>query len=955
MSGKQNPKAPGFNVGPDAKRELKRVLLKAGETGGAEETIRTFQKDHSLHTMMARAFGTTPRHKADEGTQNVESLDTDSAMSFLSHLGLTHFEVHKRISDTLLKQLEGEIRKTKAQQPLLDLLSSCWGPATTVRELRPVVWAVLKQLGERTPLAALKALAERDRTGKLKHSDVFRELPPLLKRLCWEADWDSRIPAEPEPKNFLQLAKSTLLYETLIPHVEDYCQNPLLVQAANQMFTETRRERRMLTKQRRALTAAATATSTSTTTTSSLLRGSAVKHSSHSNSLLNSGESVRQLRNLLSDSVGTALSYRPKLLYALLTVLMGQHGALSTLTSGGSQHLHCTLVADLLLSAGGALPKAYQHVLNLARVCDDCVQEGLVSDEALLQIQKAVKLVFQPDMQEEEEQVNKKQAAQKEKEEKGEEEDVASSNSTKRQLNRIITAGLNAMKEADPQNLFLNPVTDAIAPGYSKVIRQPMSIVEMGEKVRKSQYSTIGAWEADVKLMFKNCVDYNSGSSGSWFRGQAKAQGNVFKDEILPQAKRLFHEEIVKRKEREVIKRKAEEIDVGGVKPLPPSSKKRKKEKEDFLPSMPALASMLLSDPFVVRVLVARVLSDLRRSVLAGKSLPVVHNAIPAVLQLLHLSCWSPQLCAIRGKRFFVPDGGVDKKPGEDPALRIPFLSLRQFIPLLLRLLLEADMDKRISQGGDLYQAAQSTEQKPKEVSQDSWNREDDNVPVVLLLVQGAIIQVSRPGAGNDASLAVTFPRFSAALRGLSSTSLWHQRAFFQCLVATIVKHKSKLSKPSRDAIVASWLEWLKPGTGKEDRKQKEGSITSAAHEYLITLLNDWSALGNLLLPRDKLVEFATSTVNAANASENDNRKFGRLWVETNDEDFDPIRRQYERMLKHLPDSQAEEWKEAVGIKAVPVDDKEEEEEEESNEVNQAGEVVEDVEMKESEQSPLAG
>lgn len=173
---KGGAKSTGFSVGPAAKRELRRTLVRSTDPAS---TIARFQQDHSLHSMMSRAFGTTPRHDADESAQNTESLDTDSVMTFLSHLGLTQFEVHKRISDTLLKQLEDEVRKTKSEQPLLDLLKSCWPYVTILPELRPILWSVLKVLGDRTPLAVLKALAERDKqTGQLKHADIFRPLPP---------------------------------------------------------------------------------------------------------------------------------------------------------------------------------------------------------------------------------------------------------------------------------------------------------------------------------------------------------------------------------------------------------------------------------------------------------------------------------------------------------------------------------------------------------------------------------------------------------------------------------------------------------------------------------------------------------------------------------------------------------------------------------------------------------
>jgi hypothetical protein len=96
------------------------------------------------------------------------------------------------------------------------------------------------------------------------------------------------------------------------------------------------------------------------------------------------------------------------------------------------------------------------------------------------------------------------------------------------------------MKESGLQSIFLNPVTDAIAPGYSKVNKKPMSVSTMESKIDNNVYNSIEEWNSDVRLQFKNCVDYNRGKAGQWFRVEANRQLKVFKDEILPQAKKLY-------------------------------------------------------------------------------------------------------------------------------------------------------------------------------------------------------------------------------------------------------------------------------------------------------------------------------------------------------------------------------------------------------------------------------
>ena len=140
-SKKGEKKPPVFPVGIAAQRVLRKTLrnAKKGKTqrlAGSQcrllvtvidtyfllavlpgaEVIKTFQQDHSLHTMIASAFDTQPRYHApaqtrSKGKETVESLDTDSVLEFLSHLGVSHHKVNQRICDSLLKQLEDEIRQ----------------------------------------------------------------------------------------------------------------------------------------------------------------------------------------------------------------------------------------------------------------------------------------------------------------------------------------------------------------------------------------------------------------------------------------------------------------------------------------------------------------------------------------------------------------------------------------------------------------------------------------------------------------------------------------------------------------------------------------------------------------------------------------------------------------------------------------------------------------------------
>jgi hypothetical protein len=100
--------------------------------------------------------------------------------------------------------------------------------------------------------------------------------------------------------------------------------------------------------------------------------------------------------------------------------------------------------------------------------------------------------------------------------------------------------------------------------------------------------------------------------------------------------------------------------------------------------------------------------------------------------------------------------------------------------------------------------------------------------------------------------------------------------------------------------------------------------MTSACHECLIMLFNEWSAFGNVLLPRDLLIDFCDKAIQNADESEErkESRMFSNMW-KSGSRQFKLVKKQYERMLKHLPQTYAEQWKERVGIagEIVPSND----------------------------------
>jgi len=855
-----------FSVGPAAKRELRKALKNAEDP---QATIQAFQRDHSLHTMMARAFGTTPEHEAaaENRSSVVEPLESDSVLSFLNHLGVSQYDVHKRVSDTLLKQLEDCVRNTPGgDKQLLDLLSNCWSYSTTVPELRPVVWAVLKQLGDRTPTTVLLRLTERKPDGSLKHAELFDPLPPNLHRLCWQADWKSRI---------REGVETTLLYKTLHPHIQAYCSNERLVKAADLLFVSTIRERRVPTQQRRALTAISSPSSTHKTVVAGapFLRRAETKVESWS-----SGKDVAEIRSVLNDSSGSASVCSPSLLYGLMVILLQDHAATNA-GLGGASRLRCTLVADILLAAGGTLPKPYQDLLKLVRELDEIVQLGNLTDEALAKVQECVKSIFQDN----DDPIVNEYVNENETDATPSEAQTSSSGP----LQGLIASGLDAMKKADPRSLFLNPVTNEIAHGYSKIIRKPMCITMMEEKNAKNMYSSLDLWQADVRLMFQNCIDYNKGNAGQWFRGEANRQSRVFKDEIFNQIKVLYATEVAP-KER---KRSADTNSVN-ISPLLASCKRRKKVIDEEAPSIPGLASMVLSDPFVVRVLLARVLRDLQKNVLPGGFLPVGHTTIPSVLQLLHLARYSNVMCATDGQTYFVPPSGALSYPDntDDSRQAIPFSTVRSYAPLILRLLVEIDLDQRVAVNGELHGALSAVDNKMETLAPSAWSAQEGN-EVTVTIMKGFLVQLVFHHRLNDESFCDAFRKLSQALT-LLNEDLVVDEVFFKCLLAAILQQKNKVSKSCRDVVVDTWLGWL---------ERSKSSLIAPGHSIFLDLLNEWSAMGNMVMPCDHLATVISKVADIAGVLE--------MWSK---EEFSTIKTKYDHLLTLLPEEHAEEWKKLI-------------------------------------------
>ncbi|KAK1902813.1 Bromodomain adjacent to zinc finger domain protein 2B [Dissostichus eleginoides] len=75
---------------------------------------------------------------------------------------------------------------------------------------------------------------------------------------------------------------------------------------------------------------------------------------------------------------------------------------------------------------------------------------------------------------------------------------------------RVLLAELEAHQDAWP---FLTPVNQKAVPGYRKVIKKPMDLFTIREKLTNNQYLNLETFIADVNLIFDNCEKFNEDDS----------------------------------------------------------------------------------------------------------------------------------------------------------------------------------------------------------------------------------------------------------------------------------------------------------------------------------------------------------------------------------------------------------------------------------------------------------
>ena len=357
-----------------------------------------------------------------------------------------------------------------------------------------------------------------------------------------------------------------------------------------------------------------------------------------------------------------------------------------------------------------------------------------------------------------------------------------------------------------------------------------------------------------------------------------------------------------------------ESSEVLQIEPLPQIHGKRLKR--NFVsPSLPSLALMVISDPFVARIVLFKCFQELKR-IINDKQIPLENIKLTSLLQILQAIQFSVKSCATKGQSFCIPSPGYDKTDAVDGSNS----SLRYILPQMSKLLLDLKIDKRMAIGGDLNEVSKDLVQTDRLPREGEWKSSSSSYYTSLAFLECALVDLMRPGQTNDQALPCQLLRFERAFIELNmSSQLVHERSFWLSFANVILSYKAKLSHKIRDNVTKFWLGML--------RKAYPQSLCSPSHEIAIWLLNEWALFGNAIVPVDLRMKLSENFVLGVIAEKDSSsipidNAFVKAWDKSlgdsnssSDDAFLSIRIEYERLLQGLPTCRVETWKTNLKLK----------------------------------------
>lgn len=77
-------------------------------------------------------------------------------------------------------------------------------------------------------------------------------------------------------------------------------------------------------------------------------------------------------------------------------------------------------------------------------------------------------------------------------------EETNNPNENRQTLQQLLTHLLRALERRDPQQLFAWPVTDRIAPNYSRLIPKPMDFETIRRSIQSDLYPSLNAFVVSI-------------------------------------------------------------------------------------------------------------------------------------------------------------------------------------------------------------------------------------------------------------------------------------------------------------------------------------------------------------------------------------------------------------------------------------------------------------------------
>lgn len=81
-------------------------------------------------------------------------------------------------------------------------------------------------------------------------------------------------------------------------------------------------------------------------------------------------------------------------------------------------------------------------------------------------------------------------------------EETNNPNENRQTLQQLLTHLLRALERRDPQQLFAWPVTDRIAPNYSRLISKPMDFETIRRSIQSDLYPSLNAFVVSINAFF---------------------------------------------------------------------------------------------------------------------------------------------------------------------------------------------------------------------------------------------------------------------------------------------------------------------------------------------------------------------------------------------------------------------------------------------------------------------